>query len=88
MRPFGAVQVKRNRRISILGSCNRTVKNELLLTDKIISELAVQYGVVPVYTIDRNIPNKVMPARNSPTNVTGATNSTMTMEHIVVLRKE
>ena len=67
---------------------NRTVKNELLLTDKIISELAVQYGVVPVYTIDRNIPNKVMPARNSPTNVTGATNSTMTMEHIVVLRKE
>ena len=67
---------------------NRTVKNELLLTDKIISELAEQYGMVSVYTIDRNIPNKVMPARNSPTNVTGATNSTMTMEHIVVLRKE
>lgn len=67
---------------------NRTVKNELLLTDRIISELAIQYGMIPVYTIDRSIPNKVMPARNSPTNVTGATSSTMTMEHIVILRKE
>lgn len=66
---------------------NRTVKNELLQTDVIITELAQQYGLVPVYTIDRNIPNKVMPSRNSPTNETGKTNATMVMEHIVVLRK-
>lgn len=66
---------------------NRTVKNELLKTDVIINELALQYGLTPIYTIERNIPNKVMPSQNSPTNVTGVTGSTMTMEHIVVLRK-
>jgi len=67
---------------------NRTVKNELLKTDVIISELATQYGLVPVFTVDRNIPNKVMPSQNSPTNISGAKGSTMTMEHIVILRKD
>ncbi|MCM1135712.1 MAG: hypothetical protein NC400_09070 [Clostridium sp.] len=67
---------------------NRTVKNELLQTDIIITELASQYGLVPIYIVDRNIPNKVMPSRNSPTNESGKTNATMTMEHIVILRKK
>lgn len=67
---------------------NRTVKNELLKTDVIITELAPQYGLIPIYTVDRNIPNKVMPSQNSPTNVSGVTASTMTMEHIVILKKE
>mgnify|MGYP000844599853 FL=1 len=67
---------------------NRTVKNELLQTDVILSELASQYGLITISTIDRNISNKVMPSRNSPTNVTGTISSTMTMEHIVVLRKK
>lgn len=67
---------------------NRTVKNILLQTDVIISELAEQYGLETVYTIDRNIPNKVMPSLNSPTNESGKTVTTMTMEHIVVLRKK
>lgn len=66
---------------------NRTVKNILLQTDVIISELAEQYGLETIYTIDRNIPNKVMPSLNSPTNESGKTVTTMTMEHIVVLRK-
>lgn len=66
---------------------NRTVKNVLLQTDIIISEIAAQYGMTAIFTIDRNIPNKVMPSRNSPTNIIGATNSTMTMEHIVILKK-
>ena len=66
---------------------NRTVKNELLQTDVIITEIAAQHGLTAVYTVDRNIPNKVMPSQNSPTNVTGAKSATMTMEHIVVLRK-
>ena len=66
---------------------NRTVKNELLKTDVIITELVPQYGLTPIFTVDRNIPNKVMPSQNSPTNVSGATGSTMTMEHIIVLRK-
>lgn len=67
---------------------NRTVKNELLQTDVIITELAPQYGLIPVYVIDRNIPNKVMPSLNSPTNIAGEKKSTMTMEHIVILRKK
>ena len=67
---------------------NRTVKNELLETDVIITELASQYGLVPIYIINRNIPNKIMPSRNSPTNETGKTNTTMTKEHIIILRKK
>ncbi len=66
---------------------NRTVKGELLLTDVIISEMANECGMDYVYTIDRNIPNKVMPSLNSPSNVAGEKSTTMTMEHIVVLRK-
>jgi len=67
---------------------NRTVKEVKLLTNEIISELGEKYGLVEVYDIPRNIPNKVMPSRNSPTNETGKTVSTMTNEHIVVLRKD
>ena len=67
---------------------NRTVKGELLLTDKIISEIASQYGLKHIHTVDRNIINKVMPSQNSPTNESGIKSSTMTNEHIVVLRKE
>ena len=66
---------------------NRTVKGETLLTDVIISEIAERYGLQHIYTIDRNIINKVMPAQNSPTNESGVKTSTMTNEHIVILRK-
>lgn len=66
---------------------NRTVKGELLKTDQIISEIAQSYQLEHLYTIDRNIINKVMPSQNSPTNEVGKKASTMTNEHIVVLRK-
>lgn len=66
---------------------NRTVKGETLLTDVIIAEIAEHYGLQHIYTIDRNIINKVMPTQNSPTNESGKKSSTMTNEHIVVLRK-
>lgn len=66
---------------------NRTVKGEVIPTDKIIEEIAQIYGLQYVYTIDRNIVNKVMPSANSPTNEIGKTANTMTVEHIVVLRK-
>lgn len=66
---------------------NRTVKGELLHTDQIITEIAQHYQMEHVYTIDRNIINKVMPSQNSPTNEAGKKASTMTNEHIVVLRK-
>lgn len=67
---------------------NRTVKGEVIPTDKIIEEIAQHYGLRYVYTIDRTIVNKVMPSANSPTNEVGKTSSTMTVEHIVVLRKQ
>ncbi|GHV34680.1 hypothetical protein FACS1894187_05780 [Synergistales bacterium] len=65
---------------------NRTVKNCKLFTDVIIIELGKKYGLQHIYTINRDISNKVMPSRNSPTNVTGNTVETMVNEHIVVLR--
>lgn len=67
---------------------NRTVKGVVIPTDKIIAEIAQYYDLQYVHTIDRNIVNKVMPSANSPTNETGKTSSTMTVEHIVVLRKK
>ena len=66
---------------------NRTVKGETLQTDKIISEISSIYGLEHIYTVDRNIVNKVMPSQNSPTNKSGVKSSTMTNEHIVILRK-
>lgn len=67
---------------------NRTVKGELLKTDKIITEIASKYNMDYVYTIDRNIINKVMPSLNSPTNIAGKKSETMCNEHIVILRKQ
>ena len=66
---------------------NRTVKGELLLTDQIIIEIGKAYGLEHIHTIDRNIINKVMPSLNSPTNESGIKSTTMTTEHIVVLKK-
>jgi hypothetical protein len=67
---------------------NRTVKLENLQTDKILVELSKKHGLTHVYSIERNIPNKVMPSLNSPTNEIGKKVATMTNEHIVILRKE
>ncbi|MDR0917920.1 MAG: hypothetical protein LBM93_01510 [Oscillospiraceae bacterium] len=66
---------------------NRIVKLETLQTDKIITELGVDYRLQHIYTVPRNIPNKVMPSLNSPTNIIGEKVATMTNEHIVILRK-
>lgn len=66
---------------------NRTVKGENLKTSEIIVEMAEDYGLKHVYTIGRNISNKVMPSLNSPTNKIGKKVTTMTNEHILVLRK-
>ncbi len=66
---------------------NRTVKGELLLTDQIIAEIAGSCGMEHIYTVGRNIINKVMPSMNSPTNESGVTSTTMNNEYIVILRK-
>lgn len=67
---------------------NRTVKNVNLKTDVIIAEMAKKYGLEYIYTINRNIINKVMPSLNSPTNKVGRLVKTMTKENIVILRKK
>ncbi len=67
---------------------NRTVKLEKLLTDKIIAEMAVKYGLTHLFSFGRNILNKVMPSLNSPTNEKGLRVKTMTTETVVVLKKE
>ena len=67
---------------------NRTVRGELLDTDKIIAEIAEKHGLIHIYTFERNIINKVMPSLNSPSNVSGVKSSTMTKEHIVIKKKK
>lgn len=66
---------------------NRTVKGITLQTDTIIAEIGETCGLKKIYTIDRNIINKVMPSLNSPSNEVGVKSSTMTNEHIVILKK-
>jgi excisionase family DNA binding protein len=66
---------------------NRTVKELVLKTDAIICELGEKIGFTQQGILYRNIPNKRMPLRNSPTNETGKTGSTMIRESIILLRK-
>lgn len=66
---------------------NRTVKKEVMKTSDIIVEIGSHLGLEHVYTMGRNISNKQMPSKNSPTNKAGEKVSTMTDEHIIVLRK-
>lgn len=68
---------------------NRTVKGVKIPTDDIIVELfQASNGYKHHKTIVRNIPNKRMPKKNSPTNVKGELKSTMNEEYIVILEKE
>lgn len=67
---------------------NRKVKGLVLPTDEITVELFKTRGFSHLETIIRNIPNKRMPSRNSPSNVTGELEDTMTQEFIVVMRKD
>ena len=66
---------------------NRTVRKVTLPTDKIISELGMQYNLKTVAIIPRNISNKRMPRENSPTNKKGKKVATMNTENIVILRR-
>ena len=67
---------------------NRTVKKVKLPTDFIVSELGENLGFHTIDIIVRNIPNKHMPLKNSPTNVTGKLQETMQKESIVILQKQ
>ena len=66
---------------------NRLVKQVRIPTDFIIAELAQKIGFTCDDIFIRNIPGKRMPSKNSPTNIVGELEETMTKESIVVLRK-
>jgi hypothetical protein len=67
---------------------NRKVKGITLPTDKIIVDMMQSMGFSHVGTLQREIPNKRMPLRNSPSNIPGQTDVTMLRELIVLLRKQ
>lgn len=66
---------------------NRKVKGVVLPTDAAVRDFFTGCGYEPVATHERHIPNKRMPARNSPSNVPGQQDATMTREFIVVSRR-
>lgn len=66
---------------------NRKVKGVSLLTDEITIDFFAENNFRHVETIVRNIPNKRMPSKNSPSNIVGAKDTTMTQEFIVVLQE-
>jgi site-specific DNA-methyltransferase (cytosine-N4-specific) len=66
---------------------NRKVKGVTLPTDEAVRHFFEQFSFEYVNTFHRSIPNKRMPLRNSPTNAQGVVDSTMTREHIVVMRR-
>ena len=67
---------------------NRTVKNIILPTDEITKKFFELNDFEHIETIIRNIPNKRMPQKNSPTNVKGKTVDTMNNEYIVIMKKK
>ena len=66
---------------------NRRVKGVTLPTDEFIISAFGKHGFSHKETIVRNIPNKRMPKRNSPSNVAGKTDVTMHEENIVVCQR-
>lgn len=66
---------------------NRKVKGVTLQTDEITKDFFEGQGFKHIETIIRNIPNKRMPSKNSPTNITGKTGETMSKEFIVIMQK-
>lgn len=71
----------------VLVTGNRTVKKVYLRTDIIITEFAEHLGCSTEKICSRNILNKRMARKNSPTNKPGKTVNTMMTENIIILRK-
>jgi site-specific DNA-methyltransferase (cytosine-N4-specific) len=66
---------------------NRRVKGTTLPTDQAIVSFFERNNFAHVDTFVRAIPNKRMPAKNSPTNEPGKLDTTMLNEYIIVMRK-
>ncbi len=67
---------------------NRRVKGITLPTDKVVAQMFIRNGYKHIKTITRQIPNKRMPKKNSPTNKIGKLETTMNYEYIVVMKKD
>lgn len=66
---------------------NRNVKGQQIPLDYFTAEMFEKKGFRHKTTIVREIPNKRMPSKTSPTNVSGAKVNTMSNEYIVVMEK-
>ncbi len=65
---------------------NRKVKGITLPTDVVVKKFFEDKQFKHINTFHRSIPNKRMPLRNSPSNISGASDNTMLREHIVVMQ--
>lgn len=83
----GVSQAITHKGFSIYVVGNRTVKNVTLPTDQFIAEQFEKNGFRHILTYERSISSKVMPARNSPTNIVGKKVKTMHEEYIIVCQK-
>ena len=66
---------------------NRTVKSIQIEMDFITAEFFESFGLTLESIFVREISNKRMPSKNSPTNKVGKTSNTMLNEYIVVMKK-
>lgn len=66
---------------------NRNVKGVQIPLDYFTAETFERCGLHHIITLVREIPNKRMPSKTSPTNVSGAKVDTMSNEYIVILNK-
>ena len=66
---------------------NRRVKDIILPTDEFVVSTFAKHGFSHKETIVRNIPNKRMPKKNSPSNIAGQTSTTMQEEYIVICQR-
>jgi len=65
---------------------NRTVRRVVVPTDTILTELGKKYGFSIKEVIYRDIPNKTMPSKNAPENITNDTGNTMTRETVIITK--
>lgn len=85
MEELDRVMKERSRICFVLG--NRTVKNITLPTDEILEDMFERFWFEHGETIIRDIPNKTMPLKNSPTNEPGKVEKTMWNEFIVIAER-
>lgn len=67
---------------------NRNVKGQQIPLDYFTAEMFEKCGFTHIITKVREIPNKRMPSKTSPTNISGKKVDTMSNEYIVIMRKD